>query len=70
MWGCTSVGEDRVRALEMGLSETQMKIMYNIDPQTGFNGKELLFLASGSVRGRWGSRWEGAAKGRYPANDN
>ena len=64
-------GQERVQALrKMGLSDTQMKIMFNIDPQTGFNGKELLFLAAGSVRGGWGRTWEGGGEGRYPANDN
>ena len=64
-------GQQRGQALrKMGVSDTQMKIMYNIDPQTGFNGKELLFLAAGSVRAGWGRTWEGGREGRYPANNN
>ena len=64
-------GQKRAQALRnMGLTDIQMKTMYNIDPQTGFNGKELLFLAGGSVRGGWGRTWKGSRKGRYPANDD
>jgi hypothetical protein len=63
-------GQERVQALRnMGVSDTQIKIMYNIDPKTGFNGKELLFLAGGSIRGGWGRTWEGGGEGGYPAND-
>ena len=65
-------GQERVRALRnMGITDTQMKVMYNIDPTTGFNGKELLFLSStGTSRGGWGRTWKGGGEGRYPANDS
>lgn len=64
-------GQKRVQALRnMGITDNQMKTMYNIDPQTGFNGKELLFLAGGSVRGGWGRTWKGGRGGRHPADDD
>jgi hypothetical protein len=64
-------GQERVKALRnMGITDTQMKVMYNIDPTTGFHGKELLFLSRTTSRGGWGRTWKGGGGGRYPPNDS
>ena len=65
-------GQERIGALRnLRITDKQMKMMYNVDPATGFNGKELLFLSStGTSRGGWGITWEGGREGRGRVNDS